>query len=390
MRGRIVKNEGLRGVSYTVIVDVGVDPVTGARKQKKMTLRTKKEAEKWLADTIAEVNQGVYIEPQKQTMGEYLNKWLDTYGRQNLATSTLESYQNIVTNHLVPVLGGVPLQKLLPAHLQEYYAQALQCGRVDNKKGLGRALSATTVLYHHRVIREALNHAMKSGILNRNIADMVEPPRKVRGETEYLPEEDVPKLLNLFKDKYLYMPVYLGIMTGARAGEILALRWKDIDLARGVINLSQSLRQRKTGQPEFQQPKTPRSKRAIEITPLVVKVLKEHRVTQGKNRLAHGEGYAEYNLVCCLQNGQPIHPGTLASRYYKITRKAGINVKFHGLRHSHATYLLQAGVSPKVVAERLGHSTTRLTLDTYSHVVPGMQREAAIRLEERLFGKQNG
>ena len=389
MRGRIIKNEGKRGTSYTVTVDVGVDPVTGARKQKKMTLRTKKEAEKWLADVIAEVNQGVYIEPQKQTMGEYLNKWLDTYGRQNLAASTLESYQNIIINHVIPVLGSVPLQKLLPVHLQDYYSQALEGGRVDNKKVLGRALSTTTILCHHRVIREALNHALRAGILNRNVADMVTPPRRDKVETRYLPEEDVPRLLALFKGGYLYMPVYLALMTGARMGEILGLRWKDIDLARGIINITQSLRLRKAGQPQFQQPKTPRSKRVIEVTPLVIKALKEHKLSQGKERLVHGEGYASHGLVCCLQDGQPIHLGTLSSRYCKLTRKAGINVKFHGLRHSHATYLLQAGVNPKVVAERLGHSTTRITLDVYSHVIPGMQREAAVRLEERLFGIQN-
>lgn len=387
MRGSIKKNEGKRGVSYTVVVDVDKDPVNGDRKQCKKTFNKKSDAEKWLADTIAAVNKGTYIEPQKQTIGEYLNKWLDTYGRQNLAPSTFESYQNIITNHLIPVLGAVPLQKLLPSHLQDYYAQALRGGRVDNKKKMGRALSPTTVLYHHRVIREALNHAMKSGLLNRNIADMVEPPRKVKKEMQVLQEEDITKLLNLFKEGYLYMPVYLALMTGMRAGEILALRWDNVDLEKGIINITQSLRQRKAGEPEFQQPKTAGSRRAIEVSPIVIKALKKHKAAQAKDKFSCGEGYAKHNLICCLQDGQPIHPGTLASRYYKITRKAGIQIKFHGLRHSHATFLLKDNTNPKIVAERLGHSTTRLTLDTYSHVTPGMQKEAALKLEERLFKK---
>lgn len=315
MRGRIVKNEGKRGITNSAIVDIGPDPVTGDRKRKKETFKTKKEAERWLNDTINKVNNDTYIEPQKQTVGEYLKRWLDSYGEQNLASSTLESYQNIIINHLIPVLGAVPLQKLLPAHLQDYYAQALKGGRVDTKKKLGRALSPTTVLYHHRVIRETLNHAMKSGIINRNVADMVEPPRKVKAEIQVLPEDDTFKLLDLFKGSYLYMPVYLAIMTGMRAGEILALRWSDIDLKKGVINISQSLRQRKVGQPEFQQPKTAGIRRVVEISPLVVAALKKHKAVQIKERMAYGEGYAEYNLICCLQDGQPIHPGTLASRY---------------------------------------------------------------------------
>ncbi|OPY57027.1 MAG: site-specific tyrosine recombinase XerC [Pelotomaculum sp. PtaU1.Bin035] len=126
----------------------------------------------------------------------------------------------------------------------------------------------------------------------------------------------------------------------------------------------------------------------MELSPKVTKALKDYKTAQAKEKLAQGENYAKYNLVCCLSNGQPIHPGTLASRFYKITRAANMTINFHGLRHCHATFLLKAGVSPKIVAERLGHSTTRLTLDTYSHVVPGMQKEAALKLEQRLFNSQ--
>lgn len=240
MRGTIIKNEGKRGNTYTVMVDVG----TESRKQKKMTFKTKKEAEKWLNETVAALDKGTYIEPVKTTLAEYLKKWLDTYGKQNLATSTYESYENIINKHLIPVLGTIPLQKLLPAHLQDYYSQALKEGRIDSKKAMGRALSPTTVLYHHRVIREALNHALKSGLVSRNVADAVEPPRKVKHDLRVLPEEDIPKLLNLFKDSYLYVPVYLAVMTGMRAGEILALKWENIDLKEGIININSTFSHR--------------------------------------------------------------------------------------------------------------------------------------------------
>jgi integrase len=386
MRGTIIKNEGVRGTTYTAMVRVP-DTVTGEPKLKKKTFKKSGDADKWLIDTVNSVNNNSYIEPKKQTVKEYLTKWLENYGEHNLAPSTLESYKNIINNHLIPVLGAIPLQKLLPAHLQDYYSQALKGGRIDDKKKLGRALSPTTVLYHHRVIREALNHAMKSGILNRNVADMVKPPRKAKKEIQVLPEGDIGKLLDLFKGGYLYLPVYLALMTGMRAGEILAIRWADVDLKKGVININQSLRQRKVGQPEFQQPKTVGSRRTVEISPLVVKTLKKHFTEQQVDKFAFKDNYAKYNLVCCLQNGEPIHPGTLASRYYKITQAANIKINFHALRHSHATFLLKENISPKIVAERLGHSTTRLTMDTYSHVMPGMQKEAAKKLEKRLFGK---
>jgi len=386
MRGRVCKYKG-KGESYYIIYDLPRDPVTGERRQKTIRgFRTKKEAEAALAKLINESISGEYIEPQKQNLGEYLDGWLGSYGNQNLASSTLESYQNIVNRHVKPNLGNIPLQKLQPAHLHNYYSKALKEGRVDKKKAVGRVLSPTTVLYHHRVIREALQHAMKLGLVNRNVADAVEPPRKVKKEMQVLPEEDVQRLLDLFKGKYLYMPVYIAFMTGMRAGEILALTWQNVDMKSGNINITQSLRQRKVGQPEFQQPKTSGSRRTVEISPGVVKILKDYKAAQAREKLAYGEGYEGYNLICCLNDGNPLNPGTLASRFYAITRKAGFNLRFHDLRHCHATFLLKIGVNPKIVAERLGHSSIRLTLDTYSHVVPGMQREAAQELEKKLFG----
>lgn len=387
MRGKICKYKGKGGESYYIIYDLPRDPETGKRRQKTVRgFKSRREAETELARLISQQCCGDYIEPQNQTVGEYLYEWLEFYGRHNLAPATLESYRNIIVKHVGPVVGDIPIQKLQPIHLQNYYAKALRSGRVDNKKNLGRSLSPTTVLFHHRVIREALQHAMGLQLVNRNVADLVKPPRKARHEMKVLPEEGIAELLDLFKNSYTYMPVYLAVVTGMRAGEILALRWENVDLKEGVINVTQSLRQRKAGKPEFLQPKTSKSRRTVEISPMVVRVLKEHKAVQAGERLQHGEGYAKYNLVCCLKDGKPIHPGTLSGRFFAATRKAGIEIRFHDLRHCHATYLLKDRVSPKIVAERLGHSTTRLTLDTYSHVIPGMQREAAIRIEERLFG----
>lgn len=387
MRGKVNKYKGKGGESYYIIYDLPRDPVTGKRRQKTVRgFKTRKEAESELARLISQQCYGDYIEPHNKTLGEYLDEWLEFYGLHNLAPSTFESYRNIIVNHVKPAIGNIPLQKLQPIHIQNYYAKALSRGRADNKSDKGRSLSPTTVLFHHRVIREALQHALGLQLVSRNVADLVKPPRKTRYEMKVLPEEEIAKLLDLFKNSYLYMPVYLAIVTGMRAGEILALQWRDIDLKEGVINVRHTLRQRKAGKPEFLQPKTGKSRRPVEISPLVVRALKEHKAAQARERLSFGEGYAEYNMVCSRKDGNPIHPGSLASRFHAITRRAGFKIRFHDLRHCHATYLLKDRVSPKIVAERLGHSTTRLTLDIYSHVIPGMQREAAMRIEERLFG----
>lgn len=384
MRGSIKKNEGKKGVSYTAIVDVGTDPVTGDRKQKKMTFKTKKEAEKWLSDTINKVNNDAYIEPQKQTIGEYLKNWLENHSKPNLAVSTYRCYGVAIYQHIIPAIGNIPLSKLQPLHIQDMYAKDLAEGRQDNKKTTGKRLSPTTVNMHHRILHKALKQAMKWQLISRNPADLVDPPRKEKKEINILNEKQANMILKDIEGTYLYMPVFLAVYTGMREGEILGLTWKDVDFNRGVIRVRQILYQRTPGEPLFKQPKTAGSRRTIDISPIVVKTLKEHKKTQLKERMAFGEGYAGYDLVCCLQDGNPINPPTLSSAFRVRAARRGLFVCFHGLRHTHASLMLKAEVPAKVVSERLGHSQIGITMDTYSTVMPGMQREAANKLEELL------
>jgi integrase len=229
-----------------------------------------------------------------------------------------------------------------------------------------------------------LEQAVKLLLINRNPADYVDAPKKEKKEIVVLSEQEVKLLLDAVKDSYLYMPVFLAIYTGMRMGEILGLTWQDVDLNRGVIQVKQNLYQRTPGEPLFKRPKTPGSRRTIDISPIVVKTLREHKKNQAKERLAWGEGYKNYNLVCCLQNGDTINPPTLSSRFRKIAQRLGLFVTFHGLRHVHAALLLKINTPPKIVSERLGHSQISITQDLYSHVMPGMQKEAARQLEELL------
>jgi integrase len=385
VRGHIKKRVGKKCTSYDIVVSLGRDPITGKNKQKWETCRgTKKEAEKRLAELMQQINNGTYTDPGKITVAQYLARWLETYGKQNLAPATYRSYHVGIYKHIIPVIGQIPLIKLQPIHIQDLYSQDLVEGRKDNKKTTGKGLSPTTVLYHHRILHKALNQAVNLQLLNRNPADYIDRPKRIKKEIVILAEQEIKLLLNTLSGSYLYLPVFLAVYTGMRMGEILGLTWPDVDLNRGVIQVRQNLYQRTPGEPLFKQPKTPGSKRNIDISPLVVKTLREHKKSQLKERLAWGEGYKNYDLVCSLQNGDTINPPTLSSRFRVMAQRLGLFITFHGLRHVHASLLLKAGIPAKVVSDRLGHSQINITLDLYSHVMPGMQREASNKLEELL------
>lgn len=389
MRGSVIKRTGKNGaVYYDIVFDAGRDPVTGKRKQKWLRgFNTKKDAEKALAQAIAEVERGTYLEPVKITVGEYLRYWLD-HVRHKVAPKTVDGYANIIEKHLVPALGSILLCKLQPLHLQRYYEQSLREGRKDTKKSLGPGLSTQTVLHHHRVLHSALEQAVKWQLVARNVADAVEPPRPQRGTPAAVTEEEALAVLDALRDTYAYTPVLLALGTGMRMGEILGLRWQDADLNAGVLYLRQTY-QKAGGEYIFRPAaKTKGSIRPVPVPPFVVRELKAHRKQQLEWKLKAGSAWQDFDLICTMQDGTPIKPTTLSKYFGTVARSLGLRMKFHDLRHAHATLLLKWGVHPKIVAERLGHSTTRLTLDTYSHVTPTMQDEAVKLLEENLFARR--
>lgn len=340
----------------------------------------KKDAQRELAKLLHEFNTGAYVEPSRMTVKEYLERWLQDYARSSVAPKTFERYAEIVRLHLIPALGAIPLAKLQPLHIQGCYSDALRAGRRDGKGGL----SAQTVLHHHRVLREALQQAVRWQLLARNPADAVEPPRPQPKEMCALDEQQAARLLDAAKGSRLYAPVVLAVTTGMRRGEILALRWQDVDLQAGTLSVRQSLEQTRDGL-TFKQPKTQKGRRVVALPPLAVEALRRHKAEQAKERLLLGPGYQDNGLVCAQPDGQPWRPDALTNAFAYLVRKAGVPpVRFHDLRHSHATLLLRQGVHPKVVSERLGHATVGITLDTYSHVLPGMQEEAARKLDVAL------
>jgi integrase len=353
----------------------------GGRRQKWHTVHgSKKDAERELARLVHDLNTGEYVEPSRMTVGAYLERWLADYARSSVSGKTFERYEEIVRTSLIPGLGHILMAKLQPLQIQAFYSESLQNGRKDGRGGL----SAQTVIHYHRVLRKALHDAVRWQLVARNPADSVEPPRPVRREMKVLDGDQVARLLEAAQDSWHYIPILLAVATGLRRGEILALRWEDIDLGEGILAVRRSLEQTRQGL-SFKEPKTAKGRRTVVLPGMAVDELRRHQEEQVVAKLLLGPGYHDQGLVCAEDDGRPIIPDHVTRDFPVLVRKAGLPpIRFHDLRHTHATMLLREGIHPKVVSERLGHSTIGITLDTYSHVLPSMQEEAARRLDIAL------
>jgi integrase len=371
--------------SYRVAVSAGFDPVTGRRRQVFRTVKgTKRDAERELTKLLREIDSGSFADPGRTTVGEYLEQWL-VHVKTRVRSRTFERYEALVRRHLVPTLGAIPLAKLQPLHIQGLYAKALSKGRLDGKGGL----SATSVLHIHRVLSEALRQAVRWQMLVGNPAAAVQPPRPERPRLEVVGPEVAEKLLAAARGTSLELPVVLALGTGMRRGELLALRWSEVDLEAGVARVTRSVQETSQGL-TFEEPKTDRSRRGVSLPGFVIVALKQHRKEQAERRLLLGEAWADHNLVLDRGDGNPWRPNNLSQSFATFAEKVGYPaVRLHDLRHGHATLMLWKGVHPKVVSERLGHSSIGITLDTYSHVIPSLQAEAASVLDQ-ILGEARG
>jgi integrase len=383
MRGHIVK----RGKdSYTIVLNLGKDQETGKRKQQWVSVKgTKKEAEKRLTELLSQVENGIFIKPNKSTLAEYLKIWLKDYAWPNLSPKTAEGYEYIIESHLIPSLGKLTLTQLKPEHLQRYYTDKLSSGRVDGKGGL----SPKTVRHHHITLHGALQSAVKWGLLARNPADAVDAPRFQRPEMNIMNADEINTFLEAAKDTPFYTLFYLALFTGMRRSELLALRWSDIDLMLCQLYVSRSLHQLKNGDVIYRQPKSDKSRRMIALTPSTAIVLREQREHQNSEKLLQVLPVSDDDLVFSQPDGSPYRPDTITHAWIKLARKTGLRgIRLHDARHTHASLMLKQGIHPKIVQERLGHSSIQITLDTYSHVAPGLQEAAAQRFDEVLSPRE--
>lgn len=362
-----------RGDGYEVTVSVGVDPATGRRRRLYRWARTKREAERELARLLAAVDAGTWADPGRLELAEYLReRWLP-HVRTRVRARTALRYEQLLERHVVPVIGSVKLRALRPAHVQEVVDRAL-----------GAGLAARSVVAVYRTLHGALAQAVRWQLLGQNPAVAVRPPRAPRPELRVPDAATVARLLEAARGTRLEVPLVLACSCGLRRGEVLGLRWPDVDLEAGRLRVTASL-QKVGGRLELLPPKTDRGRRTVALPPATVAVLRRHRKEQATRRLLLGEGWSDRGFVVDRGDGEPIPPDGLSRDFHRLARRLGLpGLRLHDLRHSFATTLLEAGVHPKVVSEALGHSSVAFTMDTYQHLLPTMQEQAARALEAAL------
>jgi integrase len=386
MRGSIVK----RGKnSWALVVYLGRDPQSGKQKHKWYSHRTRREAEAHLNQILSAIQGGNWTPPNtKLRFADYLERWLTDYAVGAVRSTTLESYRMIVRKHFLPTLGHVPLTALSPQAIQAYFSSRLQGKKDERGHWVQRPLSPTTVRHHGMLLHETLRHAVRWGLRASNPTDMVDMPRNRQTEMRVLDEEQVRLFLAEAKRSSPFYRLYLAaVMTGMRQGELLGLRWRDLNLSLGTASVQQIFY--RLGRLQlFKEPKSAKARRTVALQSLLVEELRALRKEQDERRGFLGDLYHDHGLVFCQANGKPLHANDIRrGDFRRVLKHTGVpQIRFHDLRHSHATLLLQQGTNPKVVQERLGHSTPAFTLAVYGHVLPGMQEEAARTLEERLFG----
>jgi integrase len=380
MRGHI--RQRAKG-SWSIVVELGRDPATGKRRQQWHTVRgTKKDAERVLRELTDAAEKGIQIKPHKLTLGEHLQQWLDGYVKLNCSLRTLDGYESNIRCHIAPDLGRTPLNQLRPQQIEKYYARLMA-----PKEAGGKALTSRTVLHIHRVLFQALKQAVRQGLLLHNPAGLVDAPRTKKRKMRTLTPHEVARFLTAAKTDPYYPVIYTAVNTGLRQGELLGLRWRDVDLDLASLSVSQVLYKRR-GVCIFKEPKSEYSRRRIDLTPSLALFLRQYRAQRESERLILGKPLTEDDLVFMGPHGTPVDPGTLQDHHSKIVKSAGLpGTRFHDLRHTFASLMLLAGVHPKVVSEMLGHSSVAFTLDTYSHVIGGLQKAAMQRLDEVLQPK---
>jgi integrase len=369
MRGSVRK----RGSTWTWYLDVDPNPLTGRRRQQtKGGFKTRKECEAALRQAIADQHDGTLAKPSQRTIASFLvDEWLPAV-KPKLRASTWASYRTNTNAHVVPVLGEVKLQGLTPVQLNLFYAHLLESGR---RRGGG--LSPKTVRNIHVMLHRALKDAVRWGYLPRNVAVAVDPPVGRSAERHVWTPDQLGAFLEHVRADRLYALWLLVATTGMRRGELAGLRWVDINFANARVS-PQRPRVVVDHAVEVSEPKTAKGRRALALDPATLAVLREHETRQAEEKAMIGAGYRHSGLVFTWPDGSPIHPDLMTRWFEQHSRAAGLpRIRLHDVRHSYASAALAAGVPAKVISERLGHATVGFTLDTYSHVLPGLDAAAA-------------
>jgi integrase len=335
--------------------------------------KSKRECQNWIMQTKKQIQDGMPFDAMRVTLDEYLLHWLKCV-KTSIRIKTWNQYFQIIDQHIIPEIGRIKLCDLRPDQVQTVYS---------NKREAGKTSSTLRIM--HAVLHRALNQAVRWGFLVRNPASVVDKPRLENKEMKILTAEQSMQFLNQTRGTRYHELFHLAITTGLRQGELLGLWWTDLNWQSGTLKIRRQL-QRITGQGlVFTEPKSSKSRRLITLGPTTIGLLRDHERNQDNERVFAGDLWEENNMIFSTPHGKPIEPRNLLRIFKKLLKEASLpEIRFHDLRHTAASLMLQEGIHPKIVQERLGHSRISLTLDIYSHVLPAMQQEAAAKLDELL------
>jgi integrase len=325
---------------------------------------------------------GTHVETSRQTVGLYLEAWLAGI-RSEVRGGTWRGYRDNLERHVAPRIGTLPLQSLTPNRVRALYAELATSGRLRD----GAGLAPKSVHNVHLTLRKALGDAVRDRLLPTNPADHAHRLPAERQEMHTWTGAQLGAFLARVRDDRLFALWRLAGTTGMRRGEVLGLRWRDVDLEGGRVAIVQQLSRGAKGV-AFGPPKTAKARRSVALDGVTIAAIRAHRRRQKEERLAFGPGYVDVDLVFARADGVALDPDGVTGAFERLVRRAGLpRIRLHDLRHTHATLALSAGVHPKVVQERLGHSNITTTMDVYSHAIPAMQEDAASRVAALVDGE---
>ncbi|MEC1697730.1 site-specific integrase [Schinkia azotoformans] len=363
------------GNTWYYYIDLGRDQNGKRMIKKKRGFKSEKEAKKALTEIMYEIDKGTYVEPSTLLFRDFLNQWLEHKEKiKKLKSTSLFQLRTLTRTHISPALGHIKLSDLNQLHIQSFLNDSIDKG-----------LSDVTVQRFYTMINDALKYAVKFGLLSKNVCEFIERPAIEKKQMNFWNVDEVKQFLSVAKDERNYIVFHLALTTGMRQCEILGLTWDNVDLKKGLIYVRQQLLRNTK---KFSTLKTKASNRNIAISDETIAILKSHKKRIAEERLMSDSNYTEMNLVCPTSNGTPYLTGNITKIFKRLIKKADVKeIRFHDLRHSFASLLLtHQNTNPKIIAEMLGHSNVRTTLDTYSHLSPNLQQETVKQFGNMLFG----
>ena len=358
---------------------IGIDPKTGKAKRRSFYGKRRKDVVEKMQKVQSELSKGAYTEPSKELFKTWLDKWLESYKKGSLKPTTYDSYESRIRVHIKPGLGEIPIDKLQTHMVQDFYNKKLRSDRDDSKEGL----SARSVRHFHTIICSSLDQAVQDGVLHVNVAKSAKPPIVRRKKMPTMSLANLIKFAKAVRNDKHYEAYIIAITTGLRRGELLGLCWDCVDLDNGTISVERQLLVIKEGVVLVDGTKSSLSRRKVTLTDDGIRILNDQKAKQDSaKKMLTPIGYIDNNLVFSRDDGSFLDPREFTKRFQRNLIKSGLpKIRLHDLRHTHATLLLEKEIHPKIVQDRLGHSSITTTLDLYSHVSPGLQKRASDSLE---------